>query len=468
MGDDASAAKLVKLHFVFTWVLAVIVALNWCYVFKLALPQYSESILGWSIYTLVVTALMPLIRHKLQGHRFWSRPFRMTRLLLMSMTGTVVGTSWSGLVALLFPHISDFHSPGPTGITAAVAITFLFVVGQTILEKQIQEMPDPQTPENTYGGAVRSVLLNSLWSTLGYFWNSVWNRFLTKMQRPSRPRPRGPATELLGNTTFRSLAYAARDGPLHRFKTLQDEMNGRPEDMDSTGPGYRPILVKAVLTLLAGILFLCCLPEPSERYGSHRRRALIAMKMMAIIITSYAVTDAGFYFGTKLVADLTGSPAVGLAVSFLYAGLLTCVVTYLADRSTWHPERVFPNRLQTLGAWLVCYAWWYSWQEVLYQIQGFGLWQLGMDSVLEQSLQVAIAISGALCFALLLSLALVSAVQLGCFALPQIAAVLPQLKQASIRNCNFPEFSACLGLPVDERLHGIQLGSDQPASADAD
>lgn len=300
---------------------------------RLALPQYSESILGWSIYTLVVTALMPLIRHKLQGHRFWSRPFRMTRLLLMSMTGTVVGTSWSGLVALLFPHISDFHSPGPTGITAAVAITFLFVVGQTILEKQIQEMPDPQTPENTYGGAVRSVLLNSLWSTLGYFWNSVWNRFLTKMQRPSRPRPRGPATELLGNTTFRSLAYAARDGPLHRFKTLQDEMNGRPEDMDSTGPGYRPILVKAVavmqldsqlflepqdnascsarfmlqvLTLLAGrslscwesaglsaaieltpgILFLCCLPEPSERYGSHRRRALIAMKMMAIIITS--------------------------------------------------------------------------------------------------------------------------------------------------------------------------------------
>ncbi|CAE7195905.1 unnamed protein product [Symbiodinium sp. CCMP2592] len=468
MGDDASAAKLVKLHFVFTWVLAVVVALNW-----LALPQYSESILGWSIYTLVVTALMPLIRYKLQGHRFGSRPFRMTRLLLMSMTGTVVGTSWSGLVALLFPQVSDFQSPGPTGITLAVAITFLFVIVQTILEKQIQEMPDPQTPENTYGGAVRSTLLNSLWSTLGYFWNSVWNRFLTKMQRASRPHPR-PRLGLLGNIGNMTLqgdfdaAGPARDGPLHRFKTLQDEMNGRPENMDSNGPGYRLLLVKAVLTLLAGILLLCCLPEPSERYGSHRRRALIALKMMAIIITSYAVTDAGFYFGTKLVADRTGSAALGLAVSFLYAGLVTLFVTYIAERSTWHPERVFPNRLQTLGAWLVCYAWWYSWQEVLYQIQGFGLWQLGMNSVLEQSLQVAIAISGALCFTLLLSLALVSAAQLGCCALPPIAAVLPQLKQASMRNCNFPEFSACLGLPVDERLHGIQLGSDQPASADAD
>lgn len=463
MGDDASAAKLVKLHFVFTWVLAVVVALNWCYVFKLALPQYSESILGWSIYTLVVTALMPLIRYKLQGHRFGSRPFRMTRLLLMSMTGTVVGTSWSGLVALLFPQVSDFQSPGPTGITLAVAITFLFVIVQTILEKQIQEMPDPQTPENTYGGAVRSTLLNSLWSTLGYFWNSVWNRFLTKMQRASRPRPPGPRLGL-----YFAAGPAARDGPLHRFKTLQDVMNGRPENMDSKKPGYRLLLVKAVLTLLAGILFLCCLPEPSERYGSHRRRALIALKMMAIIITSYAVTDAGFYFGTKLVADLTGSAALGLAVSFLYAGLVTLFVTYIAERSTLHPERVFPNRLQMLGAWLVCYAWWYSWQEVLYQIQGFGLWQLGMNSVLEQGLQVAIAISGALCFTLLLSLALVSAAQLGCCALPPIAAVLPQLKQASMRNCNFPEFSACLGLPVDERLHGIQLGSDQPASADAD
>lgn len=28
------------------------------------------------------------------------------------MTGTVVGTSWAGLVALVFPYVSDFHAPG--------------------------------------------------------------------------------------------------------------------------------------------------------------------------------------------------------------------------------------------------------------------------------------------------------------------------------------------------------------------
>ena len=175
----------------------------------------------------------------------------------MSMTGTVVGTSWSGLVALLFPYVSDFTSPGPTGITLAAGITILFVVGQTLLEKQLQEMPDPQTPENSYGGAVRVILLNSLWSTLGYFWNSVWNRFLKKLQRSShgpRPQPGGP-----GGPHFQALLQDSqelvwrrldqRDGPLHRFKTLQDEMNGRPEDLETDGPGYRLILVKAAARL---------------------------------------------------------------------------------------------------------------------------------------------------------------------------------------------------------------------------
>ena len=38
-------------------------------------------------------------------------------------TGTVVGTSWSGLVALLFPYVSDFKSPGPTGISLALVVT---------------------------------------------------------------------------------------------------------------------------------------------------------------------------------------------------------------------------------------------------------------------------------------------------------------------------------------------------------
>ena len=179
------------------------------------------------------------------------------------------------------------------------------------------------------------------------------------------------------------------------------------------------------------------------------------------------MTDAGFYFGTQLVADRTQSTALGLTVSFLYACLATCSVTCLAEKFTWHPERIVPNRLMTLGAWLVCYAWWYSWQELLYQIQGFGLWQLGMDSVLEQCLQVATAICGALCFTLLLSVLLVTIFQFGCCVLVPPSASLPQLKEASIRHSNFPEFSACLGLsslsslPAAERAYGIQL-SDPP------
>ena len=47
---------------VFTWILAVVVAVNWCYCFKLALPQYSESLLPWSIYTAFVTLLMPVVK----------------------------------------------------------------------------------------------------------------------------------------------------------------------------------------------------------------------------------------------------------------------------------------------------------------------------------------------------------------------------------------------------------------------
>ena len=38
-------------------------------------------------------------------------------------TGMVVGTSWSGWVSLLFPYVSDFSSPGPTGITLALLVT---------------------------------------------------------------------------------------------------------------------------------------------------------------------------------------------------------------------------------------------------------------------------------------------------------------------------------------------------------
>ena len=181
------------------------------------------------------------------------------------------------------------------------------------------------------------------------------------------------------------------------------------------------------------------------------------------------MTDAGFYFGTQLVADRTGNSALGLTVSFLYAGLVTGFVMCLAERSTWHPERIVANRLLTLGSWLVCYAWWYSWQELLYQIQGFGLWRLGLQSLLEQSLQVATAVAGALCFTQMLSLILVSLFQFGCCVLVAPSAELPQLKEASARNSNFPEFSECLGMPVVRRVHGIQLGSDSAAEAvDAD
>ena len=173
------------------------------------------------------------------------------------------------------------------------------------------------------------------------------------------------------------------------------------------------------------------------------------------------MTDAGFYFGTQVVADRTGSTGFGLAIAFLYAGLMTGIVICLAERSTWHPERIFSNRLLTLGSWLVCYAWWYSWQELLYQLQGFGLWRLGLQTVVEQSLQVVTAIGGALCFTLMMSLVLVNVFKLGCCVLVASGTELEQqeLKEASVRNASFAEFSACLGLPVQQRSFSIQLGS---------
>ena len=135
--------KLHTLHFVFTWILAIIVAVNWCYSFKLALPQYSESILPWSIYTLFVTLLMPGVRMvllRMEKQEGWSKTGQICQDLLIKMTGPVVGTSWAGLVALVFPYFSDWKSPGPTGISLALAVTTGFILLQTAMERAMRDM----------------------------------------------------------------------------------------------------------------------------------------------------------------------------------------------------------------------------------------------------------------------------------------------------------------------------------------
>lgn len=92
----------------------------------------------------------------------------------------------------------------------------------------------------------------------------------------------------------------------------------------------------------------------------------------------YAVTDAGFYFGTQLVATKSGSEQLGLLTAFGYAVLMTCLVLRFAQYLQWNPQSIYAGRLLSLATWLVCYAWWYPWQELLYQIQGYGLWNLNL------------------------------------------------------------------------------------------
>jgi hypothetical protein len=92
----------------------------------------------------------------------------------------------------------------------------------------------------------------------------------------------------------------------------------------------------------------------------------------------YAVTDAGFYFGTQFVGTKTGSEPLGLLVAFGYAVLMTILILRFAKYLQWKPQSIYAGRLLTLGTWLVCYAWWYPWQELLYQIQGYGLWELNL------------------------------------------------------------------------------------------
>ncbi|CAL1157947.1 unnamed protein product [Cladocopium goreaui] len=399
--------KLYTLHFVFTWILAVVVAVNWCYCFKLALPQYSESLLPWSIYTAFVTLLMPVVKMGLlymeKQHERWGKNVKICQALLITMTGMVVGTSWSGWVSLLFPYVSDFSSPGPTGITLALLVTAVFIVIQAALEKFLENKQD----DSTWYVISYEILLNSLWSSLGYFWNSVWNRFLMKLQRRDRKPGRKPGPKATGAAAMRQLTGAQRTGPEHKFQTIQDKMNGRPNQVDDNGPGYRPLLIKAAITLSVCLVLLYLLPEARERpesgasRGWHRRRFWIAAKMMLIIIPSYAVTDAGFYFGTQFVGTKTGSEQLGLLVAFGYAVLMTILILRFAKYLQWKPQSIYAGRLLTLGTWLVCYAWWYPWQELLYQIQGYGLWELNLSSSMECFFQVLITLAGALCFTLL-------------------------------------------------------------------
>lgn len=56
--------------------------------------------------------------------------------------------------------------------------------------------------------------------------------------------------------------------------------------------------------------------------------------------------------------------------------IITWLVVLYGRSVGWKPQGRFADRILMLGAYLVCYAWWYPWQELLYQIQGYGLWDM--------------------------------------------------------------------------------------------
>ena len=85
---------------------------------------------------------MPAVRMLLlrMEKRHGSKTGQICQDLLLKMTGPVVGTSWAGLMALVFPYFSDWKSPGPTGISLALAVTTGFILLQTAMERAMRDM----------------------------------------------------------------------------------------------------------------------------------------------------------------------------------------------------------------------------------------------------------------------------------------------------------------------------------------
>eukprot|EP00929_Paragymnodinium_shiwhaense_P097001 TRINITY_DN58778_c0_g1_i1.p1 TRINITY_DN58778_c0_g1~~TRINITY_DN58778_c0_g1_i1.p1 ORF type:complete len:479 (-),score=20.08 TRINITY_DN58778_c0_g1_i1:363-1799(-) len=383
--------NLLSLRFCFENVAASIVGAQWAYVFNLSFPQQA-SILGfWSAYAAIMTLTMPLLKANLAELATREGPNSLASrttlygivLLMMLAAGPTVGTCWSGVVSLLFSDFSDLSRPGPSGFGIAATVTCVFVGFHLVVESYLD---NSTSSPKSFCNVLRTTLLNSLWGSLAFFWNAVWNRFIAKMNHPVPPTP--APTPPPGDHVW--------ERP--KFKPIIDRINGRREGGD--GPGYQGLVVKACITLPLALLVIAVLPEP-ESSANHRalvRRLLLTVRMMILLVCAYSITDVGYYFGTKFVADYVGSDTIGVMTAFGYAVVVTLVVGCVGRRVRYSAAgfRSKTGRwLFNLALWCVSYAWWYPWQEVLYLIQGFGLPQnFGWPWQLTATLLLTVAVIG--------------------------------------------------------------------------
>merc|ERR1719277_2313152 len=113
-------------------------------------------------------------------------------------------------------------------------------------------------------------------------------------------------------------------------------------------------------------------PPVGERRWLTRNWRL-STQMVTLWVSAYATTDAGYDFGMEYVANITGDELLGLAVAYTYAVLLSCVVCTICCICSFDTRTDFQKWMFLLACYWVSTAWWYVWQETLYQIQGYGI-----------------------------------------------------------------------------------------------
>jgi len=378
---------LQAVQFCFDWIVATVVAVQWCYTFKLGFPQYSETILGWSLYTLFLLLFLPFLKSvllqrlesddkkdstiTLQGWRY-----------LMSITcGQAFSTAMSGLAALMFPFLSvdPNYSAGPTGFFLACSITFSFMLLHSCIE-WVYHVGLPSYSENGWLKSVLTLLLCSCWNTLGFIWNGVLDKELTLMDEYAGTtyaalfmNGTDPSVPISLRTQPQSLGL--QPDPAAGFQTITDLMSGGRPSVDGAVNAVEWKAYKAAIAALVAVITLYLMPDPppvDDRRWLTRRLRLSA-QMITLTVASFATTDVGYYFGMELVTAYTGSEALGLAAAYAYAVLLSCIVCAGSCVLRFRTQTPFRKWLFLLACYDVSYAWWYVWQEMLYETQGWGL-----------------------------------------------------------------------------------------------
>jgi hypothetical protein len=378
---------LQAVQFCFDWIAATVVAVNWCYTFKMSFPQYSETTLGWSLYTLFLLCFLPLLKSAVldrlesDDKKDGKLTLQGWRYLLSITCGTAVGTAMTGLVALTFPGLSSETVLGrcPTGLFMAGTITLCFTMLQSCME-WLYHIGLPSYSKSGWLKSVLTILLCSTWPTMGYIWYGVWDKELTIFDEwvstqydslfniTDTPVSRQLSPRIPPTLRGRQPATASKFQTINALMFNEDTIDDPIVAMESR-------VYKAVLATAVAVTLLYLMPDqpPVDDRRWLRRRLRLSAQMITLTVASYATTDMGYGFGTDFVYALTGSKVWGLVVAYMYAVLLSCIVCTISCVFRFRTQTQFQKWLFLLACYDVSFAWWYVWQETLYEIQGYGL-----------------------------------------------------------------------------------------------